>query len=234
MSALIKQNRVLFLHIPRTGGTWVKKAINLLEIPVTNYNVRFQIYIAKKHGLLAHIRRPFRARIDSTFCFVRHPITFYESVWKYIITTDYNGKRYIKLSNKWRWHPLTKAVEQYKQLANDKRNKEIDFNDWVTLMLCNEPMWCTRLMEQYIGPEGGEFCKFIGRTETLSNDFVEALNFFRIKTNVDLSVLNTLKKQNTREGVIRWDEDVKSFVLDTERLFIRRFYDSNKDKRIYV
>ena len=71
MGAVLKNGNI-FLHIPKTGGNWV---INILE----ERNIIFDVF-KTKHLQLKHIglkRRKF------VFAFVRHPVTWYESWYRY-------------------------------------------------------------------------------------------------------------------------------------------------------
>lgn len=64
----------LFVHIPKTGGTWVRKALEAAGVPW------------KRTGSDAHV--PFHV-IESavegrfTFAFVRHPVSWYQSYWAF-------------------------------------------------------------------------------------------------------------------------------------------------------
>src|SRR5438876_9097192 len=64
----------VFLHVPKTGGTWVKAA-------VTNARLDFEDYIVDgdPHGDLSNC--PFRDRF--IFAFVREPLSRYRSYWRF-------------------------------------------------------------------------------------------------------------------------------------------------------
>lgn len=63
--------------------------------------------------------------------------------------------------NRWQWHPFKTAAKLFRP----------NFSQWCYALTSAEPAWATRLFEQYVGPEGGEFCRFIGHTETIELDF---------------------------------------------------------------
>ena len=67
---LIFKNAV-FLHVPKTGGTWVKAA-------VSNAGIEFEEYLVDGdiHGDLSYC--PFRDRF--IFAFVREPLSVYQAV----------------------------------------------------------------------------------------------------------------------------------------------------------
>jgi hypothetical protein len=70
---LIFQNAV-FLHVPKTGGTWVKAA-------AVNAGLTFDEYLVDGdvHGDLSYC--PFPSRF--LFAFVREPLSLYRSYWRF-------------------------------------------------------------------------------------------------------------------------------------------------------
>jgi len=79
---LIFKNAV-FLHVPKTGGSWVKAA-------VTNARLEFEEYIVDGdvHGDLSHC--PDRDRF--IFAFVREPLSLYRSYWRYKMTAGWDDR----------------------------------------------------------------------------------------------------------------------------------------------
>ncbi len=70
---LILKNAV-FLHVPKTGGSWVKAAIRNAGIDAEEYIVDGDL-----HGDLSYC--PFPERF--VFAFVREPLSLYESYWRF-------------------------------------------------------------------------------------------------------------------------------------------------------
>jgi hypothetical protein len=70
---LIFRNAV-FLHVPKTGGSWVKAAVLRAGLQFEEYLVDGDI-----HGDLSYC--PFRSRF--LFAFVREPCSLYQSYWRY-------------------------------------------------------------------------------------------------------------------------------------------------------
>jgi len=77
MSARLLPSNALFLHIPKTGGSWVEQALReigvQIEQPATIHGVTY------RHSLLSM----FQEQYPYVFTFVRHPLSWYESWWKY-------------------------------------------------------------------------------------------------------------------------------------------------------
>lgn len=70
---LILPNSV-FVHIPKTGGTWVRRALAAAEIPWTTTELI-------PHADFSELEPLVDGRF--TFAFVRHPVAWYRSAWSY-------------------------------------------------------------------------------------------------------------------------------------------------------
>jgi len=228
MARLLSKEGVLFQHIPRTGGTWIEKVLDELKgVKVVGWYSKQPKWLPKKHCLLSHYYRSSIHQVRWIWANVRYPIAYYESVWKWLKRST----RSIKVETKWTWHPHAKAAHWYKECLDGT------FNDWIYLMLEKEPGWYTRLIESYVGPDGGEFCDYIGRTEFLFDDFIDAMKRFGYESEVEksLEAIKAVKKANTTStDRIEWDDDLKCWMLRSEKLMIDRFYGDNANRRCYA
>ncbi|SET54921.1 Sulfotransferase family protein [Nitrosomonas marina] len=66
-----------FLHVPKTGGSWVKKAIRATGITCRNYTVSNNPHIGLEDC-------PCLEKFK--FAFVRHPVNLYRSYWQFKMT----------------------------------------------------------------------------------------------------------------------------------------------------
>ena len=73
----------VFLHVPKTGGTWVKAA-------VANAGIDFEEHIVDGdiHGDLSYC--PFRDRF--VFAFVREPLSLYQAYWRFKIMAGWDAR----------------------------------------------------------------------------------------------------------------------------------------------
>ena len=99
--AIILKNGAVFLHIPKTGGNWVTTILRELNLIKEN--------IAHKHADINHFfAPPSRGRKaimkyaahrmlyppkekPYMFCFVRNPLNWYESWFKYMLEFSKNS-----------------------------------------------------------------------------------------------------------------------------------------------
>jgi len=217
---LLKKHGVLVQHIPRTGGTWIRDAIDACGISYCKCLAACPQHIAIKHGLATHIRKTSKYPHSIIAAFVRHPVAYYESVWKWMTDANMQKTRHRLLHG---WHPHGTAVKLYRA----------DFNEWVDVMLDEKSAWYTRLVELYVGPDGGEFCSFVGRTEHLLRDVVNLLSVSGYSSEANTTNLASLQSANVRTLHVEWQEATKQRVIHEEREVASRFYGDNIDKRLF-
>jgi hypothetical protein len=224
MARYLDKHKVLFQHIPRTGGTWVEKALTAMDVKAGRWVEKQEPWLPRKHSLLGHYFRKDMATVNYVVTFVRHPETLYPSVWNWLKAQTPKKRR--SIVERWRWHPKRRAAELYQPV----------FDDWVFLMLRHEPGWVTRLYENYCGPPGGEYCDYIGRTESLIGDFCTAMamvGYGQEITQWSLEIYD-LPPQNVSKERVKWNSGLLSDVLFVERLCIERFYgEETKIRRLY-
>ncbi|MEP0956670.1 sulfotransferase family protein [Leptolyngbya sp. FACHB-1515] len=166
-----------------------------------------------RHSLLRH----YVDRYDCVFTFVRHPLTWYESWWKF--QTWLNWKDH----EPGVWHPQ-KILE---------RCESNDFSKFIRLCIQLEPAYVTRMYEWYIGPPEGEFVDFVGRYEHLTDDLIQILRLRSVE--FDEAILRAYAPANVSLSPLGkpvWDEALKAQILELEAPVIKRFYgdEINSDK----
>lgn len=213
MARFLPDSGALFQHVPRTGGTFVQEALTALAVPTTHWTKRVPDS-PKKHSLLNHYYPSYMVEVKLIFAFVRHPVDYYSSVWRYLHDARQVSRRRFSLTiTKHRWHPFKQAALLYKP----------DFCEWVDAMVEAEPAWATRLFESYVGPEDGEFCQFIGRTETVRSDLANLLIHFNYRIDpADLIKVPKANKSLSPPPDI--PDELRNRICRQERVLIRRFY----------
>jgi hypothetical protein len=192
----------LFVHIPKTGGVWIEDALAALGIRTADPPMKSGV--SWRHPLPADIL----GRFDFTFTFVRHPLSWYESWWKF------QAKRWT-VFEPGAWHPQ-RVLEP---CASDR------FSSFVRRCIEHEPSYVTRLYESYIGPPGVERMDLIGRSEALVDTLVGVLR--GLSYEFDETRLREYPPANVSEaaaGNATWDPWLRKRLLELEAPAIRRFY----------
>lgn len=211
----------------------MKRALVIIGIPLEKWASVCQLYRPRKHTILGHYDKGFLDRVDFIFAFVRHPADYYKSVWRFT-------QRAVNIN-------AEKMERQiFQQGAQSSTNEAVcrwkpDFNEWMEDMLEEEPCWVTRWFERYVGPHRGEFCHYIGRTETLEQDAAEVMSLLGYEEQWKEAQPEIAKIVMARNGVrrcraplIEWDADLLKRMEFNERVAIRRFFgEESGAKRIY-
>ena len=216
------------MHIPKTGGTWVEKVLHKLELIEKSYR--------HEHADMEHILYPhsYREALDwvtrttirklrgldtfpatpLTFCFVRHPLSWYESWWSF--NSDRGWPYWGDLGNLNKWHPNA----ELNGLGN------CDFNQFIERVLTRYPGYVTQLYARYTGL--GCNISYIGKQESLNDDLSAILS--KMGLVIDHNIIYEEEKTNVsnrHREAIQWDEYLKKEVLLCEYPTLKRFGYSN-------
>ena len=236
MSSFLPERNALFLHIPRTGGRWVKKGISTAQIPFEYWKKAALDYRIWSHGLLAQYRGSYFNRIEYAFAFVRHPFAYYVSMWRFMKRSlTRNGMEATRKNSFSRVRLTNEAILRWSP----------NFDEWLEEMLEEEPGWVTRWFERYVGPNGGEFCHYIGRTETIERDMfqvMDVLGYVEKWKAFNNSISPSFAKKR-RDGFsimgkhapfVHLTAEQRRKILRSERVMMRRFFGEDTiNKRIY-
>lgn len=75
--------RAVFLHVPKTGGTWVEQALRMAGVEFEQF-----IVDGDQHGDLSYSPRP----QAFTIAFVRNPLTLYQSYWRFKVDRGWDQR----------------------------------------------------------------------------------------------------------------------------------------------
>ena len=201
----IYTDKFLFLHVPKTGGIWVKQVLTHIGINYQELGHQHEHYPS-----LSKHKPPEFFQDRYVFTFVRHPITWYQSRWAFRMKMGWQAQ-----------HPL------------DWNCASNDFNTFVqrTLSFCPAG-WCTWLYNSYINhyrPDGRCLVDFIGRTENLTDDLISVLN--HVGHDFDESQVRQYSETNTSsldgrrpKDIAKYSPDLYKRIINTESIVINRFY----------
>ena len=201
---LSNEHKFFFMHIPKTGGTSLRNALNTLIQSPQPYTERD---MEKKHRP-AHLVKDETDNWDNLwkFTFIRNP---YDRMVSYY--TFYRMPRQFPYMHRTR-----------------KAANELSFSDWIRYLKNKEfvrlgdhpprkiPMW-RRPQVDYIFKDGIQLIDYIGRYETLQEDYLNIAN--KLELNKDISIWKhqrELKHYNSSKRLedfrLYYDEDARSIV----------------------
>lgn len=211
----------IFLHVPKTGGNWVTAMLErcgLVDGPVSfkhadidrtlyplNSGVRFMLghWLDRKRGRIG-------GEMPFLFCFVRHPLSWYESYFKYMNQPSRAWRNWGRPGSLHTWHP---------HLALNGTASS-DFNQFVRNVLRARPGYVTEMYGWYARQETG----FVGRQENLVDDLVSVLR------GLDLDFDESIIRESPPLGVspapqspLTWDPALRREVLTAEYAGLLRY-----------
>jgi hypothetical protein len=145
--ALILPHSV-FLHVPKTGGTWCRSAIRRAGIPHFESGWKHESPYFRAHHPLDRVRAVAGNRF--LFGFVRDPLDWWRSFWGY------------RMRHGWGRHPV------------DHSCRADEFDLFMRNVAERLPGWCSSMYRQFVGPRHQPI-HFVGLFENLANDLIEAL-----------------------------------------------------------
>ena len=205
--ALVLKNGAVFLHVPKTGGNWITAILEDLGLVDRS--------IAHKHADIDHFFAPFYQNKKSKttitkyifrnvffpctkkpfmFCFVRNPLSWYESWFKYMSQPKMNWQNFGNERNIYGWHPNS--------MLNGLGNN--DFNAFIENVINKRPGFVTEMYGWYTRPQ----MDFIGKQENLADDFMSVLKIMDLEFDEDF--IRSYKPVGVSpESDIVWDEGLK-------------------------
>ena len=217
-------NGAEFLHIPKTGGSWVEwvlKKNGLIEEYLGQKHATYDLNLF--HDRLGTGRELLRTaagmalkkltdklagraiRPDTPpvfrFCFVRHPLAWYESWWKYMTGKGWDdmGTRNSAAD----WHPNS--------VLNDLGSD--DFNQFVWNVVREGPGYVSELYFSYT--KAG--ISFVGKTESLRRDLARVLDYQTLKYDREhIDDSRPVNVSGTDSHELSWDPSLRQVVEKLE------------------
>jgi hypothetical protein len=158
-------DKFIFVHIPKTGGTWIRRSLEALGI--------FGRENAEPYAYHEHdgiFRVPYELRYSRpAFAIVRHPVTRLASLWSWAMLTNFNDKIDSEPAAAGHW--FAECLSQ-------------DYEEFVVKYLQIHPGLITQITLSMLGYyqkapglwRPSKFkVDFIGKFETLEADFIRFL-----------------------------------------------------------
>ena len=208
----------IFLHIPKTGGSFVSRVLKDTGLFVRSINGPdhndidrvFAPVTTWKRDILRYYFKwcigGYPGKNPYMFTFVRHPLSWYESWFKHC-----SKHQHWHHGDEREWHP----VRRLNGLGNP------DFNNFVRGVAQKWPGFVTEMFSQYTGPP----VAFIGKQENLVEDLTTALK--HLGPEVDEDFIRKYKRVNIsvepKENDVVWDPDLRKQIYQLEYAGIVRY-----------
>jgi hypothetical protein len=195
MSALVTP-RLLFLHVPKTGGTWVQVALKAAGVRGETIWTRLGPG-SRGHATLVEARA-FTDRF--TFAFVRHPLDLYRSRWAGAMRDGWPENRML--------HGM----------------RSDDFPTFVRQVIERHPGFLTKRFEDFTGPRNAPI-SFVGRYESLVDDLVRALKQAGEEFDESaLRAHSPANRNDYTKHQAHYDRALAEQVIESEHGAIQRWY----------
>ena len=211
--AIVLVDHSVFLHVPKTGGKWVAQVLDRCGLvrrritrPNKHIDARAVLALLRQRRRLPDLCRRLVGRPPAprpfVFCFVRHPVSWYESWFKYMSQPERNWRPWSRDPYGRVWHPCA---------ALDGLGSH-DFNTFVRNVIRHRPGYVTEMYRLYDQPG----VDFIGKQETLCDDLIAVLR--RLGLDFDEKAIRGYRPVGvspTPPRPVQWDPEL---LAEIERL----------------
>lgn len=220
----------VFLHIPKTGGSWVTDALRAQNLIAYQFgHIHADLNQASKHldigAALSDVggwakrfvpmswkksrialrakhrqRATYKPHMPPTFCFVRHPLRWYESFWRYM-----RGRA----GDDWSQEP--DLLHPWHPCAPLRMLGHADFRQFVRNVNREQPGFVTQMYARYAQGE----TTIVGKQENLVEDLGRILK--RLAVGFDEHQLRQSERINVSDQRARltWSDELRE---ETHRL----------------
>jgi hypothetical protein len=216
--ALLLKGGGVFLHVPRTGGNWVTTVLK--EAGLVQRDIGYHKHLDWHRTADCRQLQSFGTRLlprcfwrafgaDFTFCFVRHPLSWYESWWRYMSQSKVNWKDFVDDSNPRYWHPNSALAGL----------GDADFGSFVRNVLSKRPGYVSEMFGWYAHPSIG----MVGKQESLREDLVRALHLQNLNFDEQFFMeYPTVGVSQVQEEIV-WEDSLRDEALRVEHATIARY-----------
>ena len=209
--AFLIGGHTLFLHVPKTAGTAISQAFFDAGVQVTVLPSPGTIWRHATEIQLYNVPTCYEWKYR--FGFVRHPVAWWHSLWKFTHQRDSIMLRPKRLPIWHLNHPFNEIF------YNCKRYHKKDANEFITRMIDHHPEFYSRMIDAFFG-ESRQGVDFIGRVEKISSDLKELCKL-RALPEVDLKGVNASRPPSSEE----LSERVVDLICESEKKIVEEVYD---------
>ena len=189
----LPNSKTMVLHIPKCGGVWVASAIQATTIKWYPYRLQ--------HDDLSCADHP---DAENIVVFVRHPVEWYRSYWRYRMQQDLIGA--------WLLFDCGHPTERLDACGSS------NFETFVENCLAKFPGYVTTMFGMFTN----NWDVNIGQQEYLRADLCTQLS--RVDEKFDEEIIMNHPRQNTSKGPeVKWPDKLWQRVADAEQVALERY-----------
>jgi hypothetical protein len=197
----------VFLHVPKAGGTWVRQALKNTELVRGELTSRHSEESTEGKKRSWHMVPRDKSILQGkyVFCFVRHPLTWYQSHWAFRTRrSNWNSGNILD-----------------KRCVLDCEKERMDFNDFIDNVIEEFPEGYLHWLYNFYA----QHAVFVGKMENLQSDLVNALFMagedFDVGTIANTPRENVMPRKYHREVKYTTARAIK--ILELERKVIEKY-----------
>lgn len=212
MSDWVKKD-VCYLHIPKTGGNWVRSILrgSGIKEQKSNFISKHASYdlIVGANSSRYNFLNDYLSKKIKFFCVVRHPLLWYQSWFNYQGRWK-EWRKFGQVGNlsKKKWHCLSSINSESIR----------DFNKFINNINKSTPGFLTYLYYSYILSSGARVLK----NELLRDQLCELNREWKLGLNESL-ILHSKKINESNKSKIIWSEENVKNTLENEKAIIKKF-----------
>jgi hypothetical protein len=205
----------VFLHIPKTGGCWIEEALKVTgqthrgmfhrhaDMTRVMHHTKFEKF--RLRGWIRDRRAgiPKQPMLGGTFrfSFVRHPLKWYESWWRFMESRNWNRWGTQGFASGWHPNSVLNGLGSH------------DFNEFIRNVVRTRPGYVTELYSRYTD----ERIDFVGKQESLVDDFISVLRQLNVSFDEEqIRQLAPVNVSRTPRERLEWDPQLRELVTKLE------------------
>jgi len=202
VAIFLPQSKSVFYEIPKTGTSFVRNFL-------LTQKIKFEEMFPIRNSCQRH--SPWYCYdltgVDHTFASIRYPMNWYVSYWRFHRPTEDIG-----------FEPTRFYIHRPLHLQGKVLGK--DFNEWMQMVMDTEPAFYTRMVEQFLGPEGCPQVTDIIRLENIESELRDVLE----KLGYSLTDKTTEKKNSSIWEMPAIRQSIHRELSWLEQKTVKRFY----------